>query len=228
MWDVIHTVAAGYPVTPDMSKQEKAAWANAYLAFFRSLIYVLPKTQWRSSAQYALEASPGKLDDETMLKINETKSPKRSLSKKLFQAHDAVRTLLGQSLSRGQYARWFDKYAGASIGSTNDKKNSDPVGVGLLAKELEVRADPMNVFLRERIPGYSNFRPHEKAKTRPAYLHEAAIWWWNKLAKRIPGDEAPSRRREIILTQFSRSYRRTRQKPGALVKNVWAMLPSRK
>lgn len=225
MWDVIHGVAAGYPVNEDMSRKEKEAWANKYLVFYQTLQYVLPKQAWRDTMFYVMTTGPGKLGEAEMRRINEAKNPKKALSRKLFQLHDAVRERLRQPVHKGCYDTWYARYAGTSAGTAGRKSAViDAGGASMLRALLEVRADPMDVFLRERIPGYQSIKLHRKAELRDMYLQEGAEWWWNKLASSYE-KETPAKQRELVKSAFLARFQRGRNVPVNVAKDLLAVLP---
>lgn len=226
LWEVMHRVAAGYPVHEDMPPSEKRTWSNRYLVFYQSLQFVLPTKKWRESLYYAMNSGVGKLDEAEMRIINASKNPKKALSFKIFKIHDTVRDALGLRVyPKSCYETWYKRYLASASGTrTNVVVPIDISGVRSLERLLETRDDPMNTYMYTKIPNYSSLRPYQKAEMRPRYLRDAATWWWKELAKKYP-KETNARRRELVKAAFLARFQRTRSVPANTAKNVWARLP---
>lgn len=228
LWTVIHTVAAGYPVTPAMSRADRDAWVARYLDFFNSLYHVLPDPAWRETLMYAMPP----LTEMDMHTLNEHKEPRKVLSRTWFRAHDAVRRRLGQTVQGASaYASLFAKYSGQQRhnNTKNASARTDPAGIRLMTTLLPTRTAAMDAFLTQRLQGYATMREHKKASLRLAYLQDAAAWWWAKLVTPY-AQEAPSRRRQLVEAVFKQQFPRITDMAGNTYKNLVTRLglgPSR-
>ena len=227
LWSVMHRIAAAYPVNQDMSRSEKMAWGSKYLVFYKSLQYVLPFQQWRNNYFTAITTGRGRLDDEEIAKINESKSPRKAFAKKVFQIHDAVRQKLNQPIAKGTYDALFAKYSKWGAQNQDTRVPKDAQAISLLMDMLSERDDAMDDYLRKHVTGYNSMGAYRKKQLRPDYLRDAAIWWWERLAK--PYVQEPNgRRRKLVLAIFDKRFQRKRHVVRNFVRNIKAIAPGAK
>ena len=242
MWDVLHTVAAGYPVTKYTPNTEKEMWAKRYRLFFESLKFVLPFDAWRDTLQYAYETPTGHVTEKAFREINEAIDPKKALSRKVFAIHDIVNNALGKKVHRGSYDSFFDKYrlnkklrSNANSSKAGQAKTIsvpiDPMGVKTLMELLEKQDSAMNMYLRDKIPGYGGLKRHQQKRYRSmyrqvSYLKMVAEWWWERLVPQFAGINSAAVRRERVVDAFLNKYQRARYVPLNTLKNIKTFVPS--
>lgn len=96
MWFMFHVIAATYPVAPTSADK-----AN-YMAFYKSLQYVLPCTGCRQGYEIILNTDPTRL-------TNRTFSSRETLFKWTVDAHNRVNAKLKKPI-QSNWKAWYREY----------------------------------------------------------------------------------------------------------------------
>lgn len=227
IWEVLHAVAVNFPdgAAKGLTKQR----LQGYYDFFKSLEHVLPRPEWRSMWRNVTATGITQLDKSRFDALRSH----QELSNWMYYLHDAVRKKLNQRIMHPGYAEWYKKYkvyrsniAGANNAPVNAR------GVAAIQVMLMKHNSAMDEFLLSRYgPEYAGWSRVEKAKARVAHTREAARWFWKQTGNRLSSGEgwnatSADAKRNAIVRQFGRTYRRFRTKVSNAVSGLQYLLPS--